>query len=272
MKILFMRFPYILCLCFSVSSFSQSKLKNAKEDLSQKPSSIISYNNSSVESKPKKNTFAAFLFVELIAEPLLWSGKTLLIGKKEVRVFNPIPYENNHYGEYLEFDKNDESYRVNLLQASMNYSSGKYQINGLHAELEYRFSDLIGVTARHSHFYEKNFDKTENLDLSGLTFNYYRIREKFITVWWSLGVSYLANKVNSIGFRYGVGARIFVKKPISLLLSWQQDFINSESINESKVQLDYHLKKLNVFVGYNHYNFTAIKTPSMTIGLRYKFR
>jgi len=262
-----MRFPYILCICFSVSSFSQSRLKNAKENLSQNDLNTISYNNSSVESKHKKNTFLTFLFVELIAEPLLWGGKTLLIGKKEVRVFNPIPYENNHYGEYLKFDKNDYGYRVNLLQASINYSSGKYRINGLHVDLESRFSDLIGITARHSHF-----DETENLDLSGLTFNYYRIREEYISAWWSLGVCYLANKVNSVGFRYGVGTRIFVKKPISVLLSWQQNFINSETINESKINVDYHLKKLNVFVGYNHYNLAAIETSSITIGLRYKFR
>jgi len=212
------------------------------------------------------------LFAKLIFKPLVWAGKSLIIGDKEVRVFNPVPYENNHSGEYLEFDKNDDDYRIYLLQASMNYSSGKYQINGLHTDLEYRFSDLIGITARHSHFYERNFGKTENLDLSGFTFNYYRIREEFITAWWSLGVSYLANSFSSVGLRYGIGARIFVKKPISVLLSWQQDFINSETINECKVNLDYHLKKLNIFVGYNHYNFASVKTPSMTIGLRYKFR
>jgi len=187
-------------------------------------------------------------------------------------VFTPIPYENNQYGEYAKFDKNDEAYRVNLFQASVNYSSGKYRINGLHVNLEYRFSDLIGITVRHNHFYEKNFDEIENLNLSGLTFDYYRIREEYISAWWSLGISYLANEVNSVGFRYGIGARIFVKKPISVLLSWQQDFINSEIINESKINVDYHLKKLNLFVGYNFYNITSIKTPSVTIGLRYKFR
>jgi len=105
--------------------------------------------------------------------------------QKKVRVFNPIPYENNYYGEYLEFDENDDSYRRSLLQASMSYSSGKYRILGLHTNLEYRFSDLIEVTARHSHFYERNFGKTEKLDLSGVTFNYYRVREEFISAWWS---------------------------------------------------------------------------------------
>ena len=267
-----MRFPYILCICFSLSSFSQSRLKKVKENLAQNSLNTISYNNASTGSNPKKSTFVEFLFVELIAEPLFWGGKKLLIGEKEIRVFTPIPYENNQYGEYSKFDENDEAYRVNLLQASINYSSGKYRINGLHANLEYRFSDLIGITARHSHFNENHFGKIENLDLCGLTFNYYRIREEFITAWWGLGVSYLANNVNSVGLRYGIGARIFVKKPISVLLSWQQDFINSETINEFKVNVDYHLKKINIFVGYNHYNLTSVKTPSMTIGLRYKFR
>lgn len=265
-----MRFLFIICLCFSVSSFSQSRLKKAKENLSQKTLNTASYTNTSAESNPEKNTFAEFLFVNLIAKPIFRCGKSLLVGKKEVRVFNPIPFDNNN-GEYVNLGEK-ENYRVNLLQASMSYSSGKYRIKGLHADLEYRFSDIIGLTAKHSHFYEKKFGETENLNLSGLTFNYYRIREGFITAWWSLGISNLANNVNSVGLRYGIATRVFVKKPISILLSWQQDFINSKTINESKINIDYHLKKLSLFVGYNHYNFATVKTPSVSIGLRYKFR
>jgi len=267
-----MKLIFILCLSFTISSFSQSRLKKAKENILKKTSNSFTHSDSSDKKKENNNSFGTYLFSEFFFKPLVWAGKSLVIGDKKVRVFNPIPYENNHYGEYTGLNDNDDAYHVNLLQTSINYSSGKYRINGLHAALEYRFSDLIGVTAKHSHFYERNFGKTENLDLSGLTFNYYRIREKLITAWWSLGVSHVANNVNSVGFRYGLGTRIFVKKPISVLLSWQQDFVNSETINESKINVDYHLKKLNIFVGYNHYNLATVRTPSMTIGLRYKFR
>jgi|GEM_PF-3516874 len=266
-----MRFLLILCICFSVSSFSQSRLKKAKENILKEQSNSFTHSDSSDRAKNRKNSFETYLFAELVFKPLVWAGKSLVIGDKEVRVFNPIPYEKNSSGEYLKLgDKED--YRINLLQVTTYYSNGKYRINGLHVDLEYRFSDLIGITARHSHFYENHFGKTENLDLSGLTFNYYRIREKFITAWWSLGVSHATNNVNSVGFRYGLGAQVFVKKPISILLAWQQDFIDSGTINECKINVVYHLKKLNIFTGYNHYNLATVKTPSIVIGLRYKLR
>lgn len=266
-----MKLIFILCLSFSVSIFSQSRLKKAKENILKKPSNSFTNSGSSDKKKDKNNSFGTYLFSKFVFKPLVWAGKSLVIGNKEVRVFNPLPYENNNSGEYLKLN-DKEDYRINLLQVSTYYSSGKYRINGLHIDLEYRFSDLIGITARHSHFYENYFGETENLDLSGLTFNYYRIREEFITVWWSLGVSNLANNVNSIGFRYGLGAQVFIKKPISILLAWQQDFIGSETINECKINVVYHLKKLNVFTGYNHYNLASVKTPSIVIGLRYKLR
>lgn len=266
-----MKFLLILCLSFSVSSFSQSRLKKAKENILKEPSKSFTNNDTSNKKKVIDNSFGTYLFSEFVFKPLVWAGKSLVIGNKEVRVFNPVPYENNSYGEYLKLNDKDD-YHINLLQVSTYYSSGKYRINGLHIDLEYRFSDLIGITARHNHFHENHFGETENLDLSGLTFNYYRIREEFITAWWSLGISNLANNVNSIGFRYGLGARVFVKKPISVLVTWQQDFIGSGTINESKINVTYHLKKLNVFTGYNHYNLASVKIPSIVIGLRYKLR
>lgn len=266
-----MKLLLILCISFSVANFSQSRLKKVKENISKEQSNSFTFNNSSNKKKSKDNSFETFILSEFVFKPLVWAGKSLVIGNKEVRVFNPIPYENSSSGEYLKLD-DKEDYRINLLQVATYYSSGKYRINGLHVDLEYRFSDLIGITAKHSHFYENHFGETEKLDLSGLTFNYYRIREKGITAWWSLGISNLANKVNSVGFRYGLGARVFLKKPISILIAWRQDFIGSGTINECKINVAYHLKKLNIFTGYNHYNLTAIKTPSIVIGLRYKLR
>jgi len=55
-----MRFPYILCICFSLSSFSQSRLKKAKENLTQNNLKTIPYNNASAGSNPKKTHLLNF--------------------------------------------------------------------------------------------------------------------------------------------------------------------------------------------------------------------
>lgn len=96
----------------------------------------------------------------------------------------------------------------------MSYTTGQFNIKGIHSDLEYRFNDLHGVTLKYDRFSERHFGKTEVLELGGITYNHYRIRERGITAWWSLGLAGVTD--GGAGLRYGVGARLFLKKPLSL--------------------------------------------------------
>ncbi|MGB0897487.1 MAG: hypothetical protein ACPGRW_09220 [Flavobacteriaceae bacterium] len=277
-----MRVLFAICMCCSVLCSGQSKLEIAKKRLAKRTEVSITSNDSNDtyydDSEDKKQTFgqkiAQFLFVELIAKPIYHGTKYVLVGDAHnVSVYNPIPYENNTGGEYIPFYGDEEgvsNFRLSLLQASLSYTSGQFNINGVHPELEYRFNDLHGVTVKYDRFTERHFGKTEVLELSGITYNHYRIRERGITAWWSLGLAGVTDIGG--GLRYGVGARLFLKKPLSLLVSWQQDLMEHGTINEAKIQLDYHWKKMSFFAGFNHFNIAKVRVPSMAIGLRYKFR
>lgn len=276
-----MRILIVIGMCCSVLCSGQSKLERAKKRLQNRTETSTSSNNTNdsyaEDSTDKDETIGQkitqFLFIELIAKPVYHGAKYLLIGEKEVTVYNPTPYANGTYGEYIYFgDGNgtiDYDFNLNSLQAATSYTSGKYNINGLHTELEYRFNDLHGITAKYDRFSERHFGKTEVLEMGGVSYNYYRVREEFISAWWSLGIG---GGAGSLGLRYGLGARLFIKKPISILLSWQQDLMEYETINEAKIQVDYHWKKMSFFAGFNHFNIARIGVPSMSIGLRYKFR
>lgn len=278
-----MRILVILCMCFSVLCSGQSQLETAKKRLKNRTETTTTSEDSNDtyydDSEEKKETFgqkvAQFLFIELIAKPIYHGTKYVLVGDAHnVSVYNPIPYANNTGGEYIPFyggnEEQDYDFRLSLLQASLSYTSGQFNINGLHSDIEYRFNDLHGVTVKYDRFSERHFGKKEILELGGITYNHYRIRERGITAWWSLGLAGVTD--GGTGLRYGVGARVFLKKPLSLLVSWQQDLMEHETINEAKFQLDYHWKKMSFFAGFNHFNIARVRVPSMAIGLRYKFR
>lgn len=276
-----MRVLIVIGMFFSILCSGQSKLDIAKKRLSNRTETSTASNNSddsySEDSDDKDLTFsqkiAQFLFIELIAKPVYHGTKYVLVGDADnVSVYNPTPYADDTGGEYMSFYDGDTAYdfNLNLLQTSLSYTSGQFNINGLHAEAEYRFNDLHGVTVKYDRFTERHFGKTETLEIGGITYNHYRIRNERISAWWSLGLAGVTD-ANS-GLRYGVGARVFIKKPLSILVSWQQDLMAHETINEAKFQLDYHWKKMSFFAGFNHFNIARVRVPSMVIGLRYKFR
>ena len=278
-----MRNLVMLCLCFSVFCSGQSKLEIAKKRLENRAensttsenSDDMYYDDSEEKKEPFAQKIAQFLFIELIAKPIYHGTKYVLVGDAHnVSVYNPTPYANNTGGEYIPFDKGDEDgeydFRLSLLQASLSYTSGQFNIKGVHSDLEYRFNDLHGVTVKYDRFSERHLGSTDVLELGGITYNHYRIRTERISAWWSLGLTGLTDV--GLGLRYGVGARVFLKKPLSLLVSWQQDLMEHETINDAKFQLDYHWKKMSFFAGFNHFNIARVRVPSMAIGLRYKFR
>lgn len=278
-----MRVFVAICMCFSVLCSGQSKLETAKKRLKNRTETTTTSNDSDDtyydDSEENKQTFgqkvAQFLFIELIAKPIYHGTKYVLVGDAHnVSVYNPTPYANNTGGEYIPFygdeEEQDYDFRLSLLQASLSYTSGKFNINGIHSDIEYRFNDLHGVTVKYDRFTERHFGKTEVLELGGITYNHYRIRNERISAWWSLGFAGVTDAGS--GLRYGVGARVFLKKPLSVLVSWQQDLMEHRTINEAKIQLDYHWKKMSFFAGFNHFNIAKVRVPSMAIGLRYKFR
>lgn len=252
-------------------NYAQSKLKQVKENLSENETTSNNNitNNDNVSSTKGSSSFGNKLFVDLLVKPLIWVGKQAILGEAEDRAIVFYPYHNRYQGEYYYSNSNND--KTSLLELNSFYISSKDAVKGLNIDLNYRFTPLIGIKLKHLHFSEKYFGKTEYLDISSLLFNYYRIREKYITAHWGLGISYIANSVKKIAFSYAVGMELFPVNPISLSFSWQQNFVNTLSIDELKLQLNYHIKQFSPFIGYYNYNLAGIKNPSLGFGCNYRF-
>ncbi|MFD0964683.1 hypothetical protein [Pseudofulvibacter geojedonensis] len=257
----------IITLFFSQINFAQSKLKKAKSNLSDNSfTSNTSTTSNSSSSSSSKNTF----LVDLLIEPIIWIGTHTVLGEAEDRSIVPFPYYNGYQGEYSTNYK-QENYKNSLLHINSYYISSKDAVKGLNIDVNYRFTPLIGAELKHLHLFEKYFGETEYLDISSLLFNYYRIREKYVTAYWGIGLSYIANEVKKVGFSYATGIEIFPVNPISLSFTWQQNFVNAQAINELKLQLNYHIKQFSPFIGYYNYNLAGVKNPSIGFGCNYRF-
>jgi len=254
-----------LTICILITSqffYGQGKLDQVKKNLNSKPLRQTTSTKSS-------STTDSGHFVDLFIEPLIWITINTLLGETQPSKITPYPYYSNQNGEYTG-SIYEEEYKTNLLKLTTTFVTSKTAIKGGEVGINYRFNDLLGAEFRHTHFYEKYFDKINHLDISSLTFNYFRVRERHVTASWALGATYVANEVNRFGITYAIAAEVFPIKPISCSFLWKQSFINSQAINTLKLQLHYHLKNTSVFAGYHNYVLAHVANPSLAIGLTYR--
>lgn len=270
-----MKHAILVCvlLCTTVL-FSQEKLKKAKEDLSSTStsaqttqgqmrtsnSSSGSYSDSSSSFDSDDKPFGQFL-----AEILFYTTVGVTFGVAEYRELNPYPYYN--YGEYTK-ESNEQTKRSNI-RIGTNYLPGK--VDALELGALYKPIPLVGIEATYLRFSERNRISDEYLNISSLMANYYRIREKYVTAWWGLGVSYVGNEVDTYGFAYSLGTEIYPLKPLSIHVSWKESFINQSTVGMFKSQLKYHFKKAAVFTGFHHNTIGEQVVKGVTIGLEYTF-
>jgi hypothetical protein len=259
------------CLLIPIISFSQTKLSTAKQKLSSNSSSssTSSSSGSSSSSSSSDRTFGN-LFADIFVEVFLIAGYEGLFGHLEYRHFAPYPYYyDNVNGEY-DFGAVDGDKR-SLLKARVNYFSAN-SIQGVQANVTYRFLPVLGLELSHNNFFENNLvGNSDNLNTTSFLLNYYRIRERSVTGWWGIGATYVGNEVNTAGFVYAIGLEVYPCKPISLQASFQQSFINESNINELRFQLKYHRKKVAYYTGYHDYSIAGIGISGFVLGVEVGF-
>ncbi|WP_299526418.1 hypothetical protein [uncultured Lutibacter sp.] len=267
----------ILLIIFLIPTllFSQGKLKKAKESLSE--SSTTSTSNSTTRNdrgtrtsrnnrlnSSNNNGFFQDFFVELG----FYAFYGTVIGQSEYRSLTPHPYYKNTFGEYLKEDSISSKNSIFKISAIRHFN---IRINGLEINANYRILPIFGLEASYIHFSERTIVGSDFLEISSLMANYYRIREKNISLWWGLGASYVGNGIQKVGFAYNIGTEIYPFKPISLHASWKQSFINSTSIDVFKTQIKYHIKNTAIFTGYHDFKLGSEKNGGFILGMEYTF-
>ena len=206
---------------------------------------------------------------ELFLKGAFYSTWKVGFGDVQKRHFTPYPYYyENVNGEY-DFDliKGDKKSQTRI---GVNYLLGNI-VNSAEVNVEHRFYPFVGATLTHQSFFEQVRDGTEYLDVTSLSFNYYRIRERAISGWWGIGATYVGTDVNSFGFTYNLGMEVYPFRPISILASFQQSFINQSNLNTLRTQVKYHSKKTAFYTGYHDISLAGVKASGLVLGVEFRF-
>ncbi|AXG68004.1 hypothetical protein KORDIASMS9_00188 [Kordia sp. SMS9] len=263
----------LLVCCFVISaSHAQGKLNRAKNDLSGTSSSSSSNSNSNRSTNNNDDDwgdgvgFFDGVFIEIAYHATIG----IFFGEMESRYFYEYPYSDGSHGEYAYGDE-DESIplkRSQFIVSNTFFTSGK-EFYGNDIKLNFRFVPLVGIEANHLHFFEDR--PKNNLGATSVMINYYRVREQYVTAFWGVGATHVGNGVDETGFAYQVGVEVFLKKPYSLSALWKQSLINDSSIDEFKLHARYHLKRLSIHGGYNHYQLGSVSINALGFGVDYRF-
>lgn len=272
-----------LILIFSITlhSYSQTgKLDLAKESLKQQNSS----SNSTVSSSTKvsnnrvkdDNPFLEELAIFMVKISL---GLAYQIGveshfEKEGNMhsadFSKYPYKEPFFGNYVCNDSTNNKSIVRVdITSNFVYESKTLFGNNLNINLKFarRFDLEVGSLQ----LFEKVNGNTDNFSLYQAMLNYHRIRTQKFDLWFGLGVNYVANDVNEVGFSYGLGYEWFLTKPISILVAFNGTTINSRPVNETKLLLKYYINNFNISTGYEYYSLGVSKINAYSIGIGASF-
>ncbi len=260
----------LLALLSSSLSFSQGKLKKAKQNLDTKSTSVTINSGTRTgrrTTSTRKNKNKNRYFDSFFAELAFYASLGIVVGEVQERDLNPYPYFYDNEGEYAA--ELSETGRKQSLNVGVNYLFAKpnaFELNAIYKPLP-----IIGIAASYTHFSEKNSINADVLDVTSILVNYYRIREKNISIWWGIGATYVGSGVNKLGFAYSLGTEIYPIKPISLHLSWKESFINESEIGVFKAQLKYHLKNKAFFAGYHVYQLGGEDISAPSVGFEITF-
>ncbi|MRI62546.1 hypothetical protein EDM00_00835 [Ornithobacterium rhinotracheale] len=267
-KIIFVAFA----LC-AIVSFGQEKIKRAKDNLKDEPlenTEYIPMQVNSVSSTRSKSYddddemgIGTMLAIGLAWFPLVESPLTI---DKEMRnaELQPYPYFQKSKGDYSYTQDRDFIFRTHVSDYFLK--SNYVKANQLQVNL--RIGDRFGFSPSYTHYWGKENDKTERLDLFYATIDYYRIRTQIFTLNWGVGAAYLGNEVKKGGLALNFGAGFHIK-PISVKINYKTAFLGGD-LNDNADQFEFnptfHFKQYEVGAKYFHHKIGGVKFNGVGFG------
>jgi hypothetical protein len=273
----------IVLLLFTISftSFSQSgKLKKGKESLkttsaSSSSSTSSSSSKRSSSSNDKHSIFGTF-FGEIIIKLFAYTAYGVAIetpfefnGRMHDAEIAHFPYEKSAHGNFIYTDS--INYNSTRFDFTNNFVMENSNLHGNNFGVDFRFLKRFSVDFGYLYLTERTRLKRDYFSLYSALLKYHRIRKQNFDAWFGLGVMHVGYDVNKTGFGVGFGGELFVKKPISLLLSHKWTNINNEEVHNTKVLLKYHIKKYHISSGYEHFKIGASKIDAFSVGIGASF-
>lgn len=244
---------FIALILFCNLTQGQGKLEKAEKSLSKKERDSNSRSRSRSPSD-SENSFVVDTFGELFVS-IFWAITYGVVFETSIEKEYPAstasvtkyPYYNSKKGNYSYEQGNDSANFRTTITNRFITENGK--LHGNHFNVDTKFLKRVGLEIDYLQLWEENTNFGDNtLAIYSSLAKYHRVRTERFNAWWGLGATYVDGGVDEWGFTYGLGAELFFTRPFSLEASFNQSFVNNETVNKVTGLLNYH---------YNHYKFSG---------------
>ncbi len=267
----------ILILIFTITCFSQEgKLEKAKKSLTEETYTDTGYEQSTSSGTRENFISSGNIFIDIIGTIAFYLTYGILIEspmemntKMHGAEISQYPYKVENSGNYLYTDSTN--YNLTRFDISNNFLIENKYLYGNDLAVDFRFLKRMGIEVDYLQLFEKVENMTDKLSVFSAMVNYHRVRTQRLDIWFGLGAMYVGNTVKKTGFSYGVGGDWFIKKPISLLVSYKGSIINQKPVNKTKVLLKLHLKNFHVSSGYQHFTLGVTDINAFSLGVGASF-
>jgi hypothetical protein len=175
--------------------------------------------------------------------------------------FSVYPYESSNDGLYTASSLRKIS--CNIYGQYLNQGSDLY---GLSLRNQFLPLPFISLELDYSYFSERLEKSTDHLHLVNFFVNYHRVRSEFWTLWWGLGTKGVIGENGHFGAALNFGTIIYPGNPVSLQAEYNTGSINSTSVQELLLQLNYHLNQHIIYMGYQKHTAGSTDLDGFIVG------
>lgn len=264
----------ILFIALTINITFSQKIDKSKEELKTgNNSNSSSSNSSSSNSSSDSSESSAFGIFRFIIESFYYTIGDYGNEKHLYSRLTKHPYFDGESGNFQKENDSIQNGNVMRFDVENHFLYSNNNLFGNHLKAKFRPFQFFYIQADYRELIEKNAFTNNFSNLSLFQFNvaYDRIRFKKFNLGWTLGVTYIGNDVQKVGFSYGLHTDVFAIKNISFNSAMIWSKINGLPVNSFEIRGKYHKKNYFFSLGYEYLKIASPNYNYMTIGTGFYF-
>lgn len=258
----------LYCFLTIPTVVAQSKIQNAKKNLSTTTPSNVVITQSTSRSYESNSLLADFLYFVFFEISVGLAYHILLEGANEIHSpmyragLSAYPFHQNHTGDYQYHYDQLKNWR---LDASYHYLSEKGKLTAHFLEMKLRLMHRFSISSSYIPLRETGVGQREKLDLFCTSIDYYRVRTPYFSMYWGLGAGYIGNGLEQWGFCIKTGNEIFIK-PFSIQADFNYIAFKNSDITLFSVGPKYHLNRYHFGIKYQYSYLAGSRISGISFG------
>ncbi|MDT9499883.1 hypothetical protein [Capnocytophaga canimorsus] len=267
----------LYCVLMAHPSIAQSKIQNAKNNLSTSTHQAAiteSTSNTSSSSSYRSDSLLAdflyFVFFEIsvgLTYHILFEGIDEINSPMYQASLSPYPFYQNHKGDYQYYTNDLVRWRLDVANYYL-LEKGKLSANFL--DLKFRLMRRLSISTSYISFRETLIHQKEKLDLFCTNLDYYRVRTPYFSMYWGLGAGYIGNGLNQLGLSVKTGSEIFIK-PFTIQADFGYIAFKNNDITLFAIGPKYHLNRYHFGLKYQYSNLAGSRVSGVSFGAGFYF-